>query len=89
MFRRCLNCHYETRLPLGTDFEGCNKIVPASFETQASTSTSELTPATLEDHPIIQNLGRFYVYDMSEYVRDDDWATPSDGFYECVDFKKY
>ncbi len=49
----------------------------------------KLTPATLADHPIIQNLGRFYVYDMSEYVRDDDWGIPADGLYECIDFKKY
>jgi len=49
----------------------------------------KLVPATIDDHPIIQNLGRFYVYDMSEYVRDDDWAIPGDGLYECIDFKKY
>lgn len=49
----------------------------------------KLIPATLAEHPIIQNLGRFYVYDMSEYVRDEDWAIPADGLYECIDFKKY
>lgn len=49
----------------------------------------KLIPAPLTDHPVIQNLGRFYVYDMSEYVREEDWAIPNDGLYECIDFKKY
>lgn len=46
--------------------------------------------ATLADHPIIQNMGRFYVYDMSEYVgTEEGWEMPEDGLYECIDFKKY
>ncbi|MGE3317917.1 MAG: GNAT family N-acetyltransferase [Candidatus Berkiella sp.] len=49
----------------------------------------KLVPATLDDYPIIQNMGRFYVYDMSEYVKDGDWAIPQNGLYECIDFKKY
>lgn len=50
----------------------------------------ELIPATLEDYPIIQNLGRFYVYDMSEYIGNEEgWEIPEDGLYECIDFKKY
>ena len=47
-------------------------------------------PATLADHPTIQNMARFYVYDMSEYLGDKEgWETPEDGLYECIDFKKY
>lgn len=50
----------------------------------------KLLPATLDDYPTIQNMGRFYVYDMSEYMGNEEgWAIPEDGLYECIDFKKY
>lgn len=50
----------------------------------------KLIPASLKDYPVIQNMGRFYVYDMSEYLGDEDgWQIPEDGLYECIDFKKY
>lgn len=50
----------------------------------------ELEVATLKDYPTIQNMGRFYVYDMSEYMGGDElWKIPDDGLYECIDFKKY
>ena len=50
----------------------------------------KLIPATLADHPAIQNMGRFYVYDMSEYLGNQEgWEIPEDGLYECIDFKKY
>jgi RimJ/RimL family protein N-acetyltransferase/predicted acetyltransferase len=49
-------------------------------------SEIKLIPAKLADYPIIQNMGRFYVYDMSEYM---GWNIPDDGLYECIDFKKY
>lgn len=53
-------------------------------------SNIKLTPATLNEHPILQNMGRFYVYDMSEYVgHEAGWEIPQDGLYECIDFKKY
>lgn len=53
-------------------------------------SEIKLIPATLNDYPIIQNMGRFYVYDMSEYMgREEGWEIPEDGLYECIDFKKY
>jgi ribosomal-protein-alanine N-acetyltransferase len=31
-------------------------------------------------------MGRFYVYDMSEFM---GWKIPADGLYECIDFSKY
>jgi [ribosomal protein S5]-alanine N-acetyltransferase len=35
-------------------------------------------------------MGRFYVYDMSEYLgKEEGWEIPEDGLYECIDFKKY
>ena len=50
----------------------------------------KLIPATIEDYPIVQNMARFYVYDMSEYLGGEEgWETPEDGLYECIDFKKY
>ncbi|OGT38700.1 MAG: GNAT family N-acetyltransferase [Gammaproteobacteria bacterium RIFCSPHIGHO2_12_FULL_37_14] len=50
----------------------------------------KLIPATLEEYPVIQNMGRFYVYDMSEYLGSEEgWEIPENGLYECIDFKKY
>lgn len=50
----------------------------------------KLVPAPLKDYPIIQNMARFYVYDMSQYMGNEDgWECPEDGLYECIDFKKY
>ena len=35
-------------------------------------------------------MGRFYVYDMSEYMGfEPEWELPADGLYECNDFKIY
>lgn len=49
-----------------------------------------LISATLKEYPVIQNLGRFYAYDMSEYLGNHaGWEMPEDGLYECTDFKKY
>ncbi|MCE5293612.1 MAG: GNAT family N-acetyltransferase [Chlamydiales bacterium] len=46
--------------------------------------------ATWNDYPVIQNMGRFYVYDMSEYMGSEEgWQMPEDGLYQCIDFKKY
>jgi len=53
-------------------------------------SKIKLIPGSLNDYPFIQNMGRFYVYDMSEYLGSEDgWQIPEDGLYECIDFKKY
>lgn len=49
----------------------------------------QLIPASLADYPILQNMGRFYVYDMSEYMGNETgWEIPENGLHECVDFKK-
>lgn len=52
-----------------------------------------LIEASLSDHPMIQNMGRFYVYDMSRYCGLSgsvfDWSIPPDGLFECIDLKKY
>ncbi len=51
----------------------------------------EILPATLKDYPIIQNMARFYVYDLSRECGfiSEDWACPLDGLYESSDFKCY
>lgn len=50
-----------------------------------------LVRATMADYPVIQNMARFYVYDMSRYCGfiSPDWACPSDGLYESFDYKSY
>jgi len=46
----------------------------------------KLVAASEDDRPIIQNLARFYVYDLSEYA---SWPCPEDGQYECRDLSAY
>jgi chloramphenicol 3-O phosphotransferase len=49
-----------------------------------------LYQATEEDQDTIQNLGRFYVYEMSRYCGFlPDWETPRNGLFECRDFSSY
>lgn len=54
-------------------------------------SALKIETATLDDYPIIQNMARFYVYELSRDCGfiSDDWALPSDGLYESFDFKNY
>lgn len=49
-----------------------------------------LTIATQEDKNILQNLGRFYVYEMSRYCGfSPNWEVPSNGLFECSDLGSY
>lgn len=52
---------------------------------------ANLIPATLSDYPVVQNMARFYVYEMSRDCGLDskDWACPADGLYESFDYKQY
>lgn len=47
--------------------------------------------ATLADYPVIQNMARFYVYDLSRQCGfiSKEWMIPEDGLYECFDLKSY
>ncbi len=47
--------------------------------------------ALIDDYPCIQNMARFYVYDLSRECGaiSADWAIPEDGLYESFDFKHY
>lgn len=51
----------------------------------------QIIEATLDDYPCIQNMARFYVYDLSRECGSisSDWAMPEDGLYESFDFKNY
>lgn len=67
-----------------------NKSKSKSCDDNINYSKVKLIPASLKDYPVIQNMGRFYVYDISEYLGNEDgWQIPEDGLYECIDFKKY
>lgn len=49
-----------------------------------------LVKATMNDYPTIQNMARFYVYDMSRTCGGfPGWECPADGLYESFDFKNY
>ncbi|WP_338453498.1 hypothetical protein [Candidatus Bealeia paramacronuclearis] len=49
-----------------------------------------LQKLTLQDYPLIQNMARFYVYDMSrDCGSQEGWELPADGLYECIDLKSY
>lgn len=72
------------------DFRGSPWPCYEIYKNQIDLNKIQLIPASLKDHPVIQNMGRFYVYDMSEYLgQEKDWEIPKDGLYECIDFKKY
>ncbi len=45
-----------------------------------------LLPAPVEYKPVIENLARFYVYDLSRYSDNEpDWEFPEDGLYAADD----
>jgi len=49
-----------------------------------------LHKASEKDKSTIQNLGRFYVYEMSRYCGFlPTWETPSNGLFECIDLSSY
>ena len=47
----------------------------------------KLSPATIDDYPIIQNMAAYYAYDISEFM---GWAQQKDGTHSIrIDFIKY
>lgn len=48
--------------------------------------TIELLPADQQDKPIVQNLGRFYVYEFTGFT---GWRCGEDGLYGCRDLSGY
>ncbi|MES2212490.1 MAG: GNAT family N-acetyltransferase [Pseudomonadota bacterium] len=51
----------------------------------------ELAIATIENYELIQNMARFYVYDLSKECGRvlSGWECPDNGLFECIDLKKY
>jgi GrpB-like predicted nucleotidyltransferase (UPF0157 family)/predicted acetyltransferase len=59
-------------------------------ERSRKTMKITLSKATQDDKNTIQNLGRFYVYEMSRYCGFlPTWETPSNGLFECIDLSSY
>lgn len=51
---------------------------------------TRIVPVRVTDYHTVQNMARFYVYDMSEYLGHQvGWELPLNGLYECIDFKRY
>ena len=52
---------------------------------------SEVIIATIDDYDVINNLARFYIYDMSRYcgTHSKTWSIPNNGLYETYNFKKF
>jgi ribosomal-protein-alanine N-acetyltransferase len=49
-----------------------------------------LVPAIAADLPVMQNLGRFYVYEMARTCHAiAGYSCPPDGLWECMDFGPY
>jgi predicted acetyltransferase len=49
-----------------------------------------LIPALQIHQQTIQNMARFYVYDMSRHCDEESgWEIPEDGLYECFDLSRY
>jgi predicted acetyltransferase len=54
------------------------------------TLKAHIQEAKLSDYPTIQNMARFYVYDMSRYCGHlPGWECPGDGLFENFDLKIY
>jgi predicted acetyltransferase len=54
------------------------------------TLKTHLQEAKLSDYPTVQNMARFYVYDMSRYCGHlPGWECPDDGLFENFDLKPY
>lgn len=52
----------------------------------------DLLPATPEQMPVVQNMARFYAYDLSKscgFYKLFDWSFPETGLYECRDLSRY
>lgn len=63
---------------------------PNPTETTVKRMKITLCKATKEDKDIIQNLGRFYVYEMSRYCGFlPTWEVPFNGLFECIDLSSY
>jgi len=52
----------------------------------------KIISATKDHMPVIQNMARFYAYDLSKscgFYELYDWSFPENGLYEAIDLSKY
>lgn len=50
----------------------------------------EVLTATLEQKAVVQNMARFYAYDMSRYCgHNPNWEFPENGLYDALDISNY
>ncbi len=51
----------------------------------------EIIQTSLADYPTVQNMARFYVYDLSREcgLLSGNWILPANGLYESFDLKNY
>lgn len=55
-----------------------------------SLAPPRLVPAVAADLPVMQNLGRFYVYEMARSCHEiEGYGCPPDGLWECMDLAPY
>jgi predicted acetyltransferase len=52
---------------------------------------SEVILATIDDYEVINNLARFYVYEMSRYcgINSKTWSIPNDGLYKIPNLNRF
>ena len=63
---------------------------PDLLEATAKKMKITFSKATQADKTTIQNLGRFYVYEMSRYCGFlPSWEVPSNGLFACIDLSSY
>ena len=74
---------------MGGDSSGSGKLHHLLIKKFAPTVILE--PAGIKDYPMVQNMARFYVYDLSKECGhiSKDWCLPADGLFESFDFKNY
>ncbi|MCH9632500.1 MAG: hypothetical protein S4CHLAM6_08360 [Chlamydiae bacterium] len=74
---------------MGGDCSGLKK--PHHLLIKKLKSTVTIQPASIDAYPMIQNMARFYVYDLSKECGHTsvDWCLPTDGLFESFSFKNY
>lgn len=79
--------HYQGKIKYHRESLSCYEITNRPTDLQQV----QLIPATMDDYPTIQNLARFYSYDISEYYgHEPGWEMEDDGLYGVgIDYKQY
>ena len=90
LFTQCADVrHHTADFVMGGDCSGSGK--PHHLLIKKFAPAVTVKPASINDYPMIQNMARFYVYELSKECGhlSDDWRLPVDGLFESFDFKNY